>query len=313
MTQAERIKKAVGSFGAAAKAKLNEGGQPEDQLRNPIERLIEALAAECGKPAGAVTLVGETSLADLHTRPDFAVLLNRALIGFIEVKAPGKGADPRRFRDRHDKAQWDKLKALPNLIYTDGNALSLWRDGALVGTIASFDGDIETAGAKLGAPDRLLPLIDDFLSWQPIAPRSARELAPIAARLSRFLREEVIEQLKEKNTALLTLKEDWQALLFPDADEARFADGYAQAVTFGLLMAKSRGLTLADGLDKVAGALRGTNTLIGVALRLLTEQELSLGPALDTMVRVLDVVDWATVSKGDAEAWLYFYKDFLAV
>jgi|GEM_PF-5174482 len=41
MTQADRVKKAVGEFGAAAKAKLNQGGQPEDQLRNPIEQLFE--------------------------------------------------------------------------------------------------------------------------------------------------------------------------------------------------------------------------------------------------------------------------------
>ena len=35
-------------------------------------------------------------------------------IGFIEVKAPGKGADPRRFTDDHDKRQWAKLKTLPS-------------------------------------------------------------------------------------------------------------------------------------------------------------------------------------------------------
>jgi hypothetical protein len=39
----------------------------------------------------------------------------------IEVKAPGKGADPRKFSDPHDKEQWDKLKSLPNLM--DGFSL----------------------------------------------------------------------------------------------------------------------------------------------------------------------------------------------
>src|SRR3712207_8357356 len=37
-------------------------------------------------------------------------------------KAPGKGADPRRFKDRHDRQQWEKLQSLPNLIYTDGRS-----------------------------------------------------------------------------------------------------------------------------------------------------------------------------------------------
>ncbi|HWH22510.1 MAG TPA: type ISP restriction/modification enzyme [Allosphingosinicella sp.] len=313
MTQAERIKKAVGEFGDAAKAKLNQGGQPEDQLRNPIEQLFAALSAECGHAAGAVVLVGEKSLSDLRTRPDFAVQRNKALIGFVEVKAPGKGADPRKFKDKHDKDQWDKLKALPNLIYTDGNVLSLWRNGSLIGEIVKLDGDIETSGSKLGAPQSLLPLIQDFLSWHPVPPKGPKELAATAARLCRFLRDEVIEQLGIKNARLSDLKEDWKALLFPDADDARFADGYAQAVTFGLLMAKSRKLTLADGLDDVAKALGKTDTLIGTALRLLTEQDLSLGPSLDTMVRVLDVVDWDVIAKGDPEAWLYFYEDFLEI
>ena len=81
MTQADRIKKAVGEFGASAKAKLGEGGQPEDQLRNPIEQLFKALEAECGLLGGAVTLIGEKSLAELRTRPDFAVA-NCRFIGY---------------------------------------------------------------------------------------------------------------------------------------------------------------------------------------------------------------------------------------
>ena len=314
MTQADRIKKAVGDFGAAAKAKLSGGeGQPEDQLRNPIEQLFHAIAVECDLPAGTVVLKGETSLSEMRTRPDFAVEVHGALNGFIEVKAPGKGADPRRWKTGHDKEQWDKLKALPNLLYTDGNSFSLWRDGSLVGTIVALDGGIADAGAKLAAPPTFHPLISEFLSWKPIPPKGANELARVSARLCRFLRDEVIEQLGAKNATLSELKDDWKALLFPEADDDKFADGYAQAVTFGLLMAKSKDMSLAGGLDQVAKELGKANTLIGTALRLLTEQDLNLGPALDTLVRVLDEVSWASVSKGDPEAWLYFYENFLEV
>lgn len=313
MSQAESVKTAVSEFGASAKAKLNQGGQPEDQLRNPIEQLFAALSVETGLPKGVLTLIGEKSLSDLRTRPDFAVNIRDLLIGFIEVKAPGKGADPRKWRAGHDKEQWEKLKALPNLLYTDCNAFSLWRDGALVGEVVKLDGDIEEAGRKLAAPDGLLPLIHDFLTWIPIAPKNVPELARISARLCRFLRDEVVEQLGVRNAKLTELKEDWKALLFPDADDAKFADGYAQAVAFGLLMAKSKGLSLADGLDDIAKELGKSNTLIGAALRLLTEQDLNLGPALDTLKRVLDVVDWGVIAKGDPEAWLYFYENFLDV
>ena len=190
------IADAVSKFGASLKPKLSSvsiEGAPEDQLRGPLDALVRELAAAAGLPANAVHLVGETSLGDLKTRPDFAVTVSKALVGFIEVKAPGKGADPRKFSDPHDRDQWDKLKSLPNLLYTDGNAFSLWRDGKLEGEIVRLEGDVESAGAKLAAPSTLLPLINDFLTWKPIPPKSAKQLAQVSARLCRFLRDEVIE------------------------------------------------------------------------------------------------------------------------
>jgi hypothetical protein len=37
----------------------------------------------------------------------------------------------------------------------------------------------------------------------------------------------------------------------------------------------------------------------------------SLKTSLGILVRVLDVIDWPRISKGEPEAWLYFYEDFL--
>ena len=171
------IASAVSGFGAKVKAKLASAaisGAPEDQLRGPLETLIHDLAAINGLSHGAVNLIGETTLSHLKIRPDYAVSVNNGLAGFIEVKAPGKGSDPRKFADPHDKAQWVKLKSLPNLLYTDGNGFSLWRNGELAAKPALFEGDIETAGGKLGAPSNLLALIADFLLWKPEAPKTAK-------------------------------------------------------------------------------------------------------------------------------------------
>jgi hypothetical protein len=132
------ISSAIAAFGAKAKEKLSNPaatGQPEDQLRSPFEHLLGDLAQLAGLPRAAVAAVGESSVSDLKTRPDYAVVVHNALVGFIELKAPGKGADPRTFKDPHDKAQWDKLRSLPNLIYTDGNAFSLWQNGELIGEV----------------------------------------------------------------------------------------------------------------------------------------------------------------------------------
>jgi hypothetical protein len=256
------LRSAISAFGAATKAKLSNvaaTGEPEDQLRAPLERLIADLAEICGFPRSVITTIGESSLSELKTRPDYAVTVHNALVGFIEVKAPGKGADPRKFKDNHDRNQWLKLQSLPNLIYTDGNEFSLWRNGTLIEPFIRLDGNIETSGKKLAAPPGLIGLIEDFIRWQPIAPRDPKQLAEISARLCRLLRDEVIEELAMKSPALTALKVDWRKLLFPDASDAQFADGYAQAVTFGLLMARAREIRLSGGLDQVARQLGQTN------------------------------------------------------
>lgn len=317
MTDSEKLAAAVSSFGASAKATLYNpaiSGQPEDQLRTPLVALVKALAELTGVAGHDTELVGETRLSDLMIRPDFAVTRRGALIGFIEVKAPGKGGDPTKFKDKHDKAQWEKLKALPNLIYTDGNAFSLWRDGKLEMPVVKLDGDIETAGKALAAPPELMALFTSFYGWSPLPPRTPKQLAETTARLCRLLRDEVTEQLARRAPGLTSLAEDWRKLLFPHATDEEFADGYAQAVTFGLLMARARKISLAHGIDEAAKTLRQSNSLIGSALRLLTEEmdeQHTLDTSLKTLTAVLDVVDWDKLSKGEPEAWLYFYELFL--
>ena len=310
---------AVSAYGGSVKAKLANvavSGAPEDQLRGPLETLIRDLGVIEGVSPNAVAFVGETTLSELKTRPDFAVTVGKALVGFIEIKAPGKGADPRQFNDPHDKEQWDKLKSLPNLMYTDGNSFSLWRDGKSESGVVHLKGNIASSGAKLDAPATLLPLISDFLRWAPIPPKTAKQLAQVSARLCRLLRDEVIEQMAVGSPALTGLAHDWRALLFPQADDTQFADGYAQAVTFGLLVARARDISLSGGTEMAAQELKKSNSLIGTALRLLTEDtsnQEALKTSLGTLTRVLDAVNWHTITKDDPKEWLYFYEQFLEV
>jgi hypothetical protein len=312
----------ISRFGIEAQRRLSSivSGNPEEQLRGPLEILLPGLAEHCGLGLSDIFLVPETPMPDLAIRPDYAVMRRRGagsdLIGFVEIKAPGKGADPRRFTDAHDKRQWEKLKALPNLIYTDGNEFSVWHDGELQEApsgsgIVRLTGDIRTAGGGLGGSADLVSIFNNFLTWAPTSPRNARELARISARLCRLLRDETMERLEADDSDVAALRADWRQILFPEADDKQFADGYAQAVVFGLLMARARGVSLADGIDHAARDLRSTDSLIGTALGFLTSNPDTLATSLKSLTRVLEAVDWATVSRGDDDAWLYFYEFFL--
>jgi hypothetical protein len=309
---------AIARFGRDARAKLANPaatGEPEDQLRAPFEHLLADVAAVLGHAPGAVVAVGESTLAALRTRPDYAVTVHGALAGFVELKAPGKGADPRRLKEAHDRAQWAKLQSLPNLLYTDGNEFSLWHHGEPAAPPVRLVGDVETAGERLAPGPGLELLFQAFLQWQPAPPHSAKELAEVSARLCRLLRQEVTDALSRKSEALTALAADWREMLFPQASDEQFADGYAQAVTFGLLMARARGIAIGN-LHEAARELRKTSSLIGTALQLLTDEEhtrADLATSLRTLERVLEVVDWPRLSKGREDAWLYFYEDFLAI
>lgn len=312
----------ISRFGIEAQRRLGSvvSGRPEEQLRGPLEILFPGLAEQCGLGPSDIFLVPETPMPDLAIRPDYAIMRRRGsasdLIGFVEIKAPGKGADPRRFTDAHDKKQWEKLKALPNLIYTDGNEFSVWHDGELQEApsgsgVVRLTGDIRTAGGALAASTDLVSIFNNFLTWTPTSPRNARELARISARLCRLLRDETIERLEADDSEVAALRSDWRQILFPEADDKQFADGYAQAVVFGLLMARARGVSLSDGIDNAARDLRSTDSLIGTALGFLTSNPDTLATSLKSLTRVLDAVDWRTVSRGDDDAWLYFYEFFL--
>ncbi len=159
------LKSAMAAFGTAAKAKLANiaaTGEPEEQLRSPFEALLLDMTELGGLPRKVMTCVGESALRDLKTRPDFAVIKMKTLVGFIELKAPGKGADPRKYKNPHDKQQWEKLQSLPNLIYTDGNEFSLCHEGEVVSVVRVI-GDIESSGKELDAPGELVKLFNDFI------------------------------------------------------------------------------------------------------------------------------------------------------
>lgn len=247
-------------------------------------------------------------------RPDFAVTVDGLLCGYIELKSPGTGVRPDRFKG-HNKKQWERFSLLPNLIYTDGNEWALFRNGKTIRN-SRFNGDLTVIGVRAISKETTLSLqvlLDDFFQWKPIVPTSAKRLAELLAPLCRMLRDDVVEALNKRSEAMLAVAADWRRYLFPEASNDVFADSYAQRVVFALLLARSDGsdtLLLARAIQQ----LTGSNNLLSRALEVLTDSQLSddIGASLNLLQRVIQAVPTGTMSRRRRDPWLHFYEDFLA-
>ena len=302
---------AVGHFAdeVAHNFSLPVSAQPEDQLKSPVGELLRAVGAMTSLVVDWRT---EVHPDDVDGRPDIGVVTNGLLNGHIELKAPGFGARAEGFKGRNHE-QWERFKSLPNLIYTDGSEWSLYRSGQLQARtrIAS---DVSAGGTKtviqqaLGAHQGLLR---DFLFWEPIIPGTAQGLAEFLAPLARVLRDEVQDALDRDNAQLKLLAHEWGGLLFPEGDDAQFADAYAQTLTYALLLARFEG---AESLRPAMAVdtLQNEHGLLAEALQLLEAQPVrhELNMPIELLERVIAAVDPGKISVG-GDPWIYFYEQFL--
>ena len=298
-------------------------GEPEEQLRAPFEALLQVAGNALGMD---VVCIGEVHLQERLGKPDYAINAGGLLAGYAELKAPGKGVTRQRFQG-HDRRQFDRFRQLPNLLYTDGNEWTLYRYGIRQRPIVRLAGDVANGGNRAVTAqnaDELLPLLGDFLAWEPVIPTvqcdgqdklDVKELVRQLARLCKFLRDDVAESLLDESSPLRNTAEGWRQLLFPNAPDARFADAYAQTVIFALLLARSLGAGAADTLtlDNARSALQGPHNLISAALEALTDSQAraEIAPAVNSVLRLAGAVPVDALA-ADADPWLYFYEDFLA-
>jgi hypothetical protein len=261
---------------------------------------------------------GEVKVPEVGVRPDYAVDIAGARVGYIELKAPGSGVPPDWRVDARSRKQFARLCDLPNVLFSDGLRWSLFQEGSLSGAV-QLEGEFGP-GAPLRPPagGSFEALIFDFFAWTPPRPRRLRDVIRMTAGLCRVLRDTVNELMLLERTLpdvgpFTWLAEDWRALLFPKLTDDRFADAFAQTITFGLLLAREAGVEFA-GKDprEIAAQLRKHHPLLGRALHVLTHDDVvDRLKVVDTLVRVIGAVDWQALPDADRAAYWDLYEPFL--
>ena len=91
--------------GLKAKFALPESASPEDQLKPDVATLFKDTGIKYGLRVETRT---ETYLPDQKVRPDIGIYVGGLICGYVELKAPGSGADAPKLKGDHNKKQWRK-------------------------------------------------------------------------------------------------------------------------------------------------------------------------------------------------------------
>lgn len=325
----EWIRAVVADFGAECQERLRVS-DTEASIGPAVAKLVETFGARWKL---SPRLHPEYPVPDARVRPDYAVETSGRITGFLELKAPGHDVTPDGFTKR-DREQWELMRRLPNVLYSNGHTWCLYRGGSRPLRMVRLDGDLYRSGKRLrtteadGAPFR--DLLREFLGWQPGRITTVGQLVTSIAPLCQYLREEVLEQLALERRApdgprgrrsaprpFTALAHHWSKVLFPSTDgqdpDHLFADRYTQTIAFALLLARIENVPLLGrNFIDVARELQAENTVMGRALQLLTETvDVEFGHRIDTLVQVIDAVDWKAIRARNPDAHVHLYENFL--
>lgn len=317
---ADEVAKLASEYRTSVRAASRAGvsADPEAQLTTPTDILLSALARLSG--IGTLRFIREQQLVD--SRPDFGVLKSNRFCGWVELKKPDTDiSDPSSWTGRNG-VQWKKLSLLENVLLSNGREMRRFVLGEPIGETAQLPYHAEAWNA-----DPAVKILRQFSEAAVMPVKAVSVLARRLAPLARDLRERVIYQLVNRSAdghiATERAHDAWCAYFQEKATGEQFADGVAQVVTYGLVIAALEGS--ADGDDdglvtlaEARSALHGKHKLLSAALAPVMEvdgffQHISIEvAAIERLVSAIDEEALREKPDSRGEPWLWFYEDFLA-
>ncbi|MBF0464220.1 MAG: N-6 DNA methylase [Nitrospirae bacterium] len=237
------------------------GDAREESYYSVLENLLRTYCDAFNKTNVEITSQPKQTEAG---NPDFRVWDGlQSITGYIEAKEPTVVN-----LDRIEQTPQLKryLSTFPNMILTNFLEFRLYRNGLQTDKVTIGRPVIMQTIRKnppLEMESEFLALLEKFFSFSIPKIYSPKTLAVELAKRTRFLRDEVIEhELKKEGKFISGFYKAFKDYLIGALSESEFSDLYAQTVTYGLFVAKTRSKNgfnrkLAyDNIPKTIGILR---------------------------------------------------------
>lgn len=244
LSRGELLKQILTRYLSELQKVINRGDAREESFYHCVKEMLESYAQANGFRRSEVSILPKATEAG---NPDFRVWDGKTRItGYIEAKKPevsqlesiSESEQLKRYRDTFD-----------NLILTNFYKFWLFQYGKFVCGVTIAD-PLEAIHSQKKPPltniEDFDTLLDRYLSFSLPAITDPKSLANALAKRTRFLRDEIItiELAEEEKTqgrkVLLKFYESFKKLLINNLTIEQFADLYAQTLTYGIFVARTR-------------------------------------------------------------------------
>ncbi|MBO6553670.1 MAG: N-6 DNA methylase [Roseitalea sp.] len=302
--------------------RLHGSGQTTEHSFRP------ALAALFDQITPDVTCINEPQNIVNVGRPDF-VFTRKAgtgtdiTVGHCEAKDIGIDITPRSMRDAN-KAQFDRyVKALPNLIYTNGLDFAFHRNGELVRRI-SIGEPIMGIQPNPGQYDALAHQLADFCAERLQTITSAETLAEMMAGKAVLIKDVLFNTLQEDKGLQSELAGQYKAFqdqLIHDLSVEEFADIYAETIAYGMFAARLHDDTREDfSREEAMRLLPKSNPFLRKLFEFVAGTSLSepVRRTIDELAEVFQATDLQKLFENFGkfsrrnDPFIHFYETFLA-
>ncbi len=283
----------------------------EHSYRGVLQQFIESLG---------VIAINEAQHIDCGA-PDFTIYnKSENVIGFIETKDID---DPDLDGRKKNKEQFTRYKnALGNLLFTDYLDFHFYNGaefvdavniGRLVGDKIVFVPENE---------EKFLSNIKKFVGAKPQKITSTIQLANLLAQKAKLIKQSILDVLTANSDESTTFRIHigiFKQVLIHDLDDKKFADIYAQTITYGIFVARMHDNTPETfSREEAIRLLPSTNPFLKEMFELMVGSKMckSIEWIVNDLVAVLGVSDLRKVLReygARQDVVLHFYEDFLSV